>query len=71
MKIEEVRSKPDAELEHDLGNLTRELFDLRFKSATSGVQSSARIDVLRRSLARIKTVLHERATGVRGQESVR
>tara|TARA_R110002126_G_scaffold3933_1_gene21634 strand:+ start:8494 stop:8706 length:213 start_codon:yes stop_codon:yes gene_type:complete len=70
MKIEEVRSKPDAELEHDLGLLTRELFDLRFKTATSGVQSSARISVVRRSVARIKTILHERATGLRGQESI-
>ena len=70
MKIEEVRSKPDAELEHDLGQLTRELFDLRFKSATSGVQSTARISEVRRAVARIKTVLHERTLGVRGQEAI-
>ena len=62
MKIEEVRSKPDSELEHDLGQMTRQLFDMRFKSQTSGVQDSARIQVVRRSIARVKTVLHERAT---------
>jgi large subunit ribosomal protein L29 len=69
MKIEEVRSKTDTELEFDLGALVKELFDLRFKDATSGVKSPAQIRTVRRSIARIKTVLHERASGAREQES--
>lgn len=69
MKIDEVRSKTDAELEYDLGNMTKELFDLRIKAATENIQNPARIKVLRRANTRIRTVLHERKTGVRGQES--
>ncbi len=69
MKIDEVRSKTDAELEFDLGNMTKELFDLRIKAATENIQNPARIKVLRRANTRIRTVLHERKTGVRGQES--
>ena len=68
MKIDEVRSKTDAELEYDLGNMKKELFDLRLKAATENIQNPARIKVLRRSTTRVRTVLHERKHGVRGQE---
>ena len=68
MKIEEIRSKTDTELEYDMGRIKKELFDQRFKAAVDGSSSPARIGDLRRSIARIRTVLHERARGVRGQE---
>ena len=68
MKIDEVRSKTDAELEFDLGNLKKELFELRFKNATDSSASPARINQLRRAVARIQTVMHERELGIRGQE---
>ena len=69
MKTEEVRSKTDEELEFELANNQKELFDLNFRAATETMDNPARVKVLRRSIARIKTVLHERATGVRGQET--
>lgn len=69
MKIEEVRSKKDSELKFDLANLTKELHDLKFKAATGNIQSPARIRMVRRSAARIKTVLNERAQGIHGQET--
>ena len=69
MKIEEVRSKTDSELEFDLNAIKKELHDVRFKSVTSGLQDTSKINTLRRSVARITTVLHERATGIRGQEA--
>ena len=68
MNIEEVRSKPDSELDYEIGNMKKELFDLRFRSATETTANPARIKVLRRSIARINTVLHERAEGLNGQE---
>ncbi len=67
MKIEEIRSKTDSELEFDISKLKKELFDLRFRAATDTVSNTADITRLRRSIARVTTVLHERATGVRGQ----
>ncbi len=69
MKIEEVRSKTDSELEFDLEQMKKEMFDLRFRSATENSQNPSRINVLRRSIARVNTVLHERVEGIRGQES--
>jgi len=69
MKIEEVRSKTDSELEFDLEQMKKELFDLRFRSATETTQNPSRIGTLKRSIARVNTVLHERTQGIRGQES--
>jgi len=69
MNIEEVRSKTDSELRFDLGNLKKELFDLRFRTATETGTEPSRVKVVRRSVARINTILHERSSGVRGQES--
>ena len=68
MNVEEVRSKTDAELEFELENEKKELFDLRFRRATETVTNPCRINELRRSIARMNTVVHERATGIRGQE---
>ena len=68
MNIEEARSKTDAELQFDLKNVKKELFDIRFQAATETSANPAQIRVMRRSVARITTVLHERKTGVRGQD---
>ena len=69
MKTEEARSKTDSELEFDLKNMKKELFDMRFQAATETSANPAKIRVLKRSIARITTILHERQTGVRGQET--
>ena len=68
MKIEEVRSKTDSELDYELANMRKELFDLRFKTGSESIQNTKRIRTLRRAIARATTVLRERAKGVRGQE---
>ena len=66
MKIEDIRAKTDSELEFDLANLKKELFDARFRASMGTDSNTGRIRDLRRSIARINTILHERATGVRG-----
>ena len=68
MKIDEIRGKTDAELDYELENRRKELFDLRFRTATETTQNPSRIGNVRREIARIKTILHERRKGVRGQE---
>ena len=68
MKIEEIRSKTDAELEFDRGQLEKQLFDLRFRSTIETAANPSQIPHLRRSIARIHTVLNERSQGIRGQE---
>jgi large subunit ribosomal protein L29 len=61
VKIEEVKTKTDSELTYELDKMKKELFELRFKSRTAGNSSPARIRVLKRTIARVHTVRHERA----------
>lgn len=67
-KMKEKREKLDSELEFDQGELEKELFELRFKSSAEGLANPSRIGQIRRDVARIKTLLKERETGVRGAE---
>jgi len=69
MKTEEVRSKTDSELEFELGQMSKKLFGLRFKAGVESIADPSEIKKVRRSIARIHTILNERATGIRGQES--
>ncbi|MEZ6014041.1 MAG: 50S ribosomal protein L29 [Planctomycetota bacterium] len=71
MKIEEIRGKTNPELETALETTKRELFQLRFAATTGTESNTSRTSYLRRTVARIVTVLHERQTGIRGQEAVR
>ncbi|MDE2876458.1 MAG: 50S ribosomal protein L29 [Gemmatimonadota bacterium] len=62
MKAEEVRELEDAELEHRLGELKLEQFRLRFRSAVMQLENPRLRREIRRDIARIKTILHERET---------
>lgn len=68
MKAEEVRSKTDSELRFDMNGLKEELFKLRLRSSAETLPNPSRIREVRRSIARIKTILDERANGVRGAQ---
>lgn len=67
MKTDEIRGKNNHELNKEIAKLQKELFDLRFKSATQSIPNPARIREVRRLIARLQTILNERALGVRGQ----
>ena len=69
MKIEEVKSKSNTELSYELDKMKKELFELRFKSRTAGNANPARIRVLKRTIARVHTVRHERNRQERKTES--
>ena len=62
MKAEEVRQKTDDELSDQLGDLHKEAFNLRFQQASGQLENNARVREVRRDIARIKTVLHERSS---------
>ena len=66
MNAVEVRSKEDKELHFDLKNLTKELFDLRFQSASENISNPARIHQIKKDIARIHTILKEREKNIRG-----
>lgn len=67
MRIDEIRGKDDADLEVILKNTRREAFDFRFMSATGENERPHDGREIRRTVARIQTVLAERKQGIRGE----
>ncbi len=61
MKIKEVHELNEQELEDKVKELKEELFNLRFQQATGQLDNVMRIKEVRRDIARVKTVLRERA----------
>jgi large subunit ribosomal protein L29 len=61
MKAADVRAKTDDELKTELGQLAKEVFNLRFQKAGGQMENTARMRQARRDVARIKTILGERA----------
>lgn len=57
--MKELRQKEAKELELDLANFKKELFDLRFQSTTDKLANPARISHLRKDIARVRTLLRE------------
>jgi large subunit ribosomal protein L29 len=60
MKAKDVKAKTTDELNAELEQLTKEVFNLRFQRASGQLENTARVRDVRRSIARIKTVLGER-----------
>ena len=65
MRARQLRDMTDAELDDTLGDRRKELFNLRFQSATGALDNSARLRSAKREIARILTVRHERELGKR------
>jgi large subunit ribosomal protein L29 len=64
--LRELREKSTDDLETQLNGLTEEQFRLRFRSATEAIENPMRFRAIRRDIARIKTVLRERAGQAQG-----
>ncbi len=60
MRGEDVRAKTSDELVDTLRDLKKEQFNLRFQRATGQLENTARFRVIRRDIARIKTILGQR-----------
>jgi large subunit ribosomal protein L29 len=61
MNATELRDKTPDQLREELSNLKKEQFNLRFQAATGSLENPARIKSVRRDVARVKTVLNEKA----------
>jgi large subunit ribosomal protein L29 len=59
-KIADLKVMTDDQLVEELTNLKREQFNLRFQAATSQLEKPARIQEVRRDIARIKTLQAQR-----------
>lgn len=67
MKADDVRSRTDDELRDRLLALKKEQFNLRFQKASGQLENPARFLIVRREIARIKTVMGDRLRKARAQ----
>ena len=59
--VEDLKAKSVAELNNELVAAKKELFNLRFQNATNQLDNTSRIKEVRRNIARIQTVIAEKA----------
>lgn len=60
MKIAELRELSSAELTEKLAQSKQELFNLRFQNAINQLENPKRIGDVKKTIARINTIIHER-----------
>ncbi|RKW71476.1 50S ribosomal protein L29 [Galactobacter caseinivorans] len=65
LSVENLEGFDNARLGEELKNAKKELFNLRFQSATGQLEQHGRISVVKRDIARIYTILRERELGIR------
>ncbi|MEQ3626168.1 MAG: 50S ribosomal protein L29 [Celeribacter sp.] len=61
MNAQELRDKTPDQLRDELASLKKESFNLRFQQATGSIENTARMRLVRRAAARVKTILNEKA----------
>ena len=61
MKANEIRDLSISEIETNIADLKTELFSLRFQAATGQLADTSRMRTVRKTIARMKTIIHERA----------
>lgn len=60
MKVTELRELSTAELGEKLASCKQELFNLRFQNAINQLENPKRIGDVKKTIARINTIIHER-----------
>ena len=59
--VEDLKAKSAAELNEELVAAKKELFNLRFQNATNQLDNTGRIKEVRKNIARIQTIITEKA----------
>ena len=59
--VEDLRTKSAPELNEELVAAKKELFNLRFQNATNQLDNTSRIKEVRKNIARIQTIITEKA----------
>ncbi len=65
MKVEEIRVLSSEELAKQLEAARKELFDLRFRLATRQLVNHREIRKVKKTIARLMTIMKERELGIR------
>lgn len=66
MNAQELRDKSADQLKDQLADLKKEAFNLRFQQATGQIENTARMRAVKRDVARVKTILNEKAAAAAG-----
>jgi len=67
MEAEKIRNLTDAELKNQERELNDQLFRLKFQLSMGQTESLKKIRGLKKDIARIKTIVHQRATTAAGE----
>jgi len=65
VKVEDIRAKSDDELKDQFLSLKKEAFNLRFQKASGQLENTAQMRSVRRDIARVQTVIVQRAAGAK------
>ncbi len=68
MKADDLRQMSDEQLDLTLKETVKNLFHLRFQSATDRLETPSEVQKVKRDVARIRTIMLERTKGIRGQK---
>ena len=68
MNANELREKNPDQLQEELVSLKKEASNLRFQQATGQIENTARMRQVRRSVARVNTILNQKAAAAVGGE---
>ena len=60
MKASQIRELTDEELQQKYDETTQELFNLRMQKSTGQIENPSRLRLLRRELARVRTIMNEK-----------
>jgi large subunit ribosomal protein L29 len=71
MRAEEIREMSDEEILNRVKELEEERFRLRFRSATETLEDPLRFRVIRKDIARLKTILRERQIAAANTKAAR
>lgn len=63
MKAAELRTKDDGELQNELTALLKAQFSLRMQVATQQLTKNSELRKVRRDIARVRTIIHQKANG--------
>ena len=69
LDAKELRDKTPDQLRDQLVELKKEAFNLRFQQATNQMENTARMRTVRRDVARVKTILNEKAAAAASTEA--
>ena len=61
MEASDLRAKTESQLTEQLADLEKERFNLRFQAASGQLENTSRVRLVRRDIARVKTILREKA----------